>query len=167
MILRPDEEKYKMRRNLPINMLATDGNHILGNAFYRKDGPNKFTEVSDQINAENYWPWGISVADLNADGFEDVFIAASMSFPYRYGINSVLLNDRGKDFLDSEFVLGVEPRSKGTAQPWMVLDCSGADMRSSLVCKDTARQRSSFGRQSVHAVRRDFRCWKMTGTWIS
>jgi hypothetical protein len=62
---------------------------------------------------------------LNADGFEDVFIAASMSFPYRYAINSVLLNDRGRGFLDSEFVLGVEPRSKGTAQPWMTLNCNG------------------------------------------
>jgi hypothetical protein len=33
-----------------------------------------------------------------------------MSYPYRYGINSLLLNDRGKKFLDAEFVLGVEPR---------------------------------------------------------
>jgi hypothetical protein len=125
--LKPDEEKLKMRRNLPINMLATDGNHILGNAVYRKDAADSFTEVSDEVNAENYWPWGISVADLNADGFEDVFIAASMSFDYRYGINSVLLNDQGRKFLDSEFILGVEPRSKGTAQPWMTLDCSGED----------------------------------------
>ncbi len=133
--LSPDEEKSKMRRNSPLKILATDGNHILGNAFYRKDGPNQYTEVSDEINAENYWPWGISVADLNADGFEDVFIAASMSFPYRYAINSVLLNDRGKGFLDSEFVLGVEPRSRGTAQPWMTLDCSGRDADNRL-CKD-------------------------------
>jgi len=125
--LKPDEEKNKMRRNLPIQMLATDGNHILGNAFYRKDGLNRFTEVSGELNAENYWPWGISVADLNADGFEDVFIAASMSYPFRYGINSLLLNDQGKSFVDSEFVLGIEPRSNGTAKPWMELDCSGAD----------------------------------------
>ncbi len=126
--LDPEEEKSKIERNLPIDVLATDGNHVLGNAFFRNDGNQRFTEISDQIGAENYWPWGISVADLNADGYEDVFIAASMSHPFRYGINSVLLNDRGRTFLDSEFVLGVEPRSKGTAQPWMVLDCSGADI---------------------------------------
>jgi cytochrome oxidase Cu insertion factor (SCO1/SenC/PrrC family) len=125
--LAPDEEKSKMRRNSPPRILATDGNHVLGNTFYEKVGPDDFREVSDQINAENYWPWGISVADLNADGFEDVFVAASMSYPYRYAINSVLLNDRGKRFLDSEFVLGVEPRAGGTAQRWMTLDCSGRD----------------------------------------
>ena len=133
--LKPDEEKSKMRRNLPIKMLATDGNHILGNAFYRKTGADQFEEISDQIGAENYWPWGISVGDLNADGFEDVFVAASMSYPYRYGINSVLLNHRGQNFVDSEFALGIEPRSKGTAQPWMELDCSGAD-RGNKHCQD-------------------------------
>jgi cytochrome oxidase Cu insertion factor (SCO1/SenC/PrrC family) len=123
----PDEEKLKMRRNLPINMLGTDGNHVLGNAFWQKQSADSFVEVSDEINAENYWPWGISVGDLNADGFDDVFIAASMCYDFRYGINSVLLNDRGEKFLDSEFVLGVEPRAGGTAMPWMELDCSGED----------------------------------------
>ncbi|QEF98600.1 hypothetical protein Mal15_26550 [Stieleria maiorica] len=125
----PENEKAKMQRNLPISMLATDGNHILGNAFYLKDDKDSYREVSDEIGAENYWPWGISVADLNADGFEDVFIAASMNFDFRYGINSVLLNDHGKRFLDSEFILGVEPRAKGTAQPWMELDCDGVDAK--------------------------------------
>lgn len=133
--LAPDEEKMKMRRNLPLQVLATDGNHQLGNTFFQKRGKNEFDEISDQINAENYWPWGISVGDLNADGFEDVFVAASMSYPYRYGINSVLLNDNGERFVDSEFVLGVEPRSKGTAQPWMELDCGGAD-KANRHCKD-------------------------------
>ncbi|QDV81734.1 hypothetical protein TBK1r_06540 [Stieleria magnilauensis] len=123
----PEEEKKKMTRNLPVSMLGTDGNHILGNAFYLKSESDAYTEVSDEIGAENYWPWGISVADLNADGFEDVFVTASMSYDFRYGINSVLLNDHGKRFLDSEFILGIEPRAKGTAHLWMTLDCDGAD----------------------------------------
>jgi hypothetical protein len=75
-------------------------------------GGGVFAEISDAIGAENYWPWGISVGDLNADGWEDVFIASSMNYPFRYGINTVLLNNRGAEFLDSEFILGVEP--KGT-----------------------------------------------------
>jgi cytochrome oxidase Cu insertion factor (SCO1/SenC/PrrC family) len=124
--LSPDEEKQKMRRNLPLNALATDGNHVLGNAFYRNEKAATYVEVSDEIGAETYWPWGISVADLNADGFDDVFVAGSMNYPYRYGINSVLLNN-GQRFFDSEFILGVEPRSKGTAQIWMELDCAGID----------------------------------------
>ncbi len=65
---------------------------------------------------------------MNADGWQDVFIAASMNFPFRYGINSLLLNNRGEKFLDSEFLLGIEPRRGGrTHTPWFDLDCSTND----------------------------------------
>jgi FG-GAP-like repeat len=46
----------------------------------------KFEEISDRLGLETYWPWGPSIGDLNADGWEDVFVPAGMSYPYRYGI---------------------------------------------------------------------------------
>jgi enediyne biosynthesis protein E4 len=108
-------------------------NNIFGNAFYLNKGNGAFEEVSDKIGAETYWPWGISVADLNADGFPDVFVTAGMGWPFRYGINSVLLNDGGERFLDSEFVLGVEPRKDNRFQKvYFTLDASGADKTNSL-----------------------------------
>src|ERR1700704_3967969 len=67
-------------------------------------------EISDRVGVENYWPWGPSVGDLNADGWQDIFIASSMNFPYRYGINSLLLNNRGGR----------------THTPWFEADCSQA-----------------------------------------
>ena len=103
-------------------------NFIFGSAFYRNDGEGAFREISDQLNAETYWPWGVSVGDLNADGFEDMFITAGMGYPFRYAINSVLLNEAGKRFFDGEFLLNVEPRSGGKTQiDYFVLECSGAD----------------------------------------
>jgi hypothetical protein len=68
--------------------LARASNCILGNAFYENQGQGKFVEVSDKIGAETYWPWGISVADLNADGYEDIFVSAGMGYPLRYAVNS-------------------------------------------------------------------------------
>ena len=122
----PEREKLKARALFPEEFLRTGGASIFGNAFYENRGGQRFEEVSDEIGAENYWPWGISVGDLNADGYEDVFITASMNYPFPYGVNSLLLNDRGERFRDSEFILGVEPRRKGrTATPWFELDCSG------------------------------------------
>jgi len=124
----PEREKLKSRMRWPDSMINTSGTSIFGNAFYRNDGDGKFTEISDQIGAENYWPWGLSVGDLNAYGFDDAFVASSMNYPFRYGINSVLLNDRTNKFLDSEFILGVEPRRGGrTAKPWFELDGTEAD----------------------------------------
>ena len=88
----------------------------------------KYAERSEPFNAETYWPWGFSVGDLNADGFDDVFVSAGMGYPFRYGINSVLLNEGGRRFFDSEFVLGVEPRGDGrTEKVWFTVDCDGKE----------------------------------------
>ena len=124
----PEDEKLKSIMMWTEKHLQGGANNIFGNAFWEALGDGSFEEVSDLVGAENYWPWGLSVGDLNADGFEDVFITASMNYPYRYGVNTVLLNNRGQEFLDSEFILGVEPRRGGrTYKPWFVVDCSGAD----------------------------------------
>ena len=98
---------------------------IFGNELFANRGHGRFDEVSDSAGVETYWPWGPSVDDFNADGWDDIFIAAGMNFPFRYGINSVLLNENGHHFLPSEFVLGVEPRANGLTQVWFTLDCSG------------------------------------------
>jgi enediyne biosynthesis protein E4 len=108
--------------------LQGSSNNVFGNAFYENQGGGKFAEVSDRVHAETYWPWGVSVADLNADGYEDIFITAGMGFPFRYGINSVLLNENGTQFFDAEFLLGVEPRARNRYEKDLfVFDCSGAD----------------------------------------
>jgi enediyne biosynthesis protein E4 len=101
---------------------------IFGNALYHNLGDGQIEEVSDKMGVENYWPWGVSVGDINADGWDDIFITSGMSFPYRYGINSLLLNNRGQKFLDSEFILGIEPR-KNLYTPWFEIDCSGPDAK--------------------------------------
>jgi len=103
------------------------GGFIFGNALFANRGGGRFEEVSDAVGVETYWPWGPSVDDFNADGWDDIFIAAGMNFPYRYGINSLLLNEGGHHFLPSEFVVGVEPRPNGTQQVWFTLDCEGVD----------------------------------------
>jgi len=103
-------------------------NNIFGNAFFQNVGNGKFAEVSDEINAETFWPWGVSVGDLNADGYPDMFITSGMGYPFQYFINSVLLNEQGHRFFDSEFVVGVEPRPPGKLTvPYFTLDASGAD----------------------------------------
>lgn len=130
----PEREKLKSRMQWPDSLLLTGDQSLFGNAFFRNRGDGTFEEISDQIGAENYWPWGLSVGDLNADGYDDVFVASSMNFPFRYGVNTVLLNDRGQGFLDSEYILGVEPRDRPLT-PWFTLDCSSQDVEN-LYCRD-------------------------------
>ena len=115
-------------------------NNIFGNAFYLNEGGGRFLEISDRIGAETYWPWGVSVGDVNADGFEDLFITAGMGYPFRYAINSLLLNERGRGFFDAEFLVGVEPRREGrTEKPWFTLECDGADRTNALCAGKSGR----------------------------
>ncbi len=123
----PEKEKEKSAMKWTPSFLATKDSSLFGNSFFRNAGNGTFDEVSDQVNAENYWPWGLSVDDVNADGFDDVFVTASMNFPLRYSTNSLLLNEEGIGFRDSEFILGIEPRAGGSAMPWFELDLKGAD----------------------------------------
>ncbi len=133
----PDREKQKSTMQWTADFLQGGADqYVFGNALFHNLGGGRFEEISDRANVENYWPWGPSVGDLNADGWQDIFIAASMNYPWRYGINSVLLNNRGEKFLDSEFLVGVEPRRGGrTHAPWFEIDCSQPEMAAQQGCQ--------------------------------
>ena len=120
----PENEKVKSTITWTDSYLqGTKSDFIFGNALYHNLGNGQFEEISDRMGAETYWPWGPSIGDVNADGWDDIFIPSGMSYPYRYGINSLLLNDRGETFVDAEFTLAIEPRKK-LYTPWFEIDCS-------------------------------------------
>jgi hypothetical protein len=129
---RPGSEKIKSEQYCQIEWtdeyLRGSSNNVFGNALWKNVGEGKYQEVSDETGAETWWPWGASAGDLNADGFMDIFVTAGMGYPFGYGVNNVLLNERGARFIDSEFTLGVEPRlGWRTATDYFILDCGGAD----------------------------------------
>jgi enediyne biosynthesis protein E4 len=126
-VIGPEHEKQKSTMEWPVSFRGDGKMSIWGNSLFVKEGPGKFREASDAMGVENYCPWGPSVGDLNADGYDDIFIASGMNYPERYMINSIKLNDRGQRFVDAEFALGVELRKGGVATPWFELDASGKD----------------------------------------
>ena len=125
---RPEDErkKHDPKTMFPPRFLATDGNHVLGNALFtnraRDDSPRCVR--SGERGKRMAVP---SVGDLNADGWPDIFIAAGMNFPFRYRGNDILLNEGGKRFANAEFIVGVEPRQR-LIRPWFDLECDDADV---------------------------------------
>lgn len=109
----PNGEKSKSKVPPDDPLLQGGDNNVFGNAFYKNLGNGKFQELSQELGLETFWPWGVSVGDINADGYEDVFVSAGMGAAFRYGANSLLLNNRGEGFLDSEYLVGIEPRPGG------------------------------------------------------
>ena len=101
----PTEEKQKSDMQWPRSASAATAARASGaTRFFKKVGAGRFGEVSDAIGVENYWPWGPSVGDLNADGFDDIFITVGheLSLPLRDQL--VMLNDGGRRFVDAEFL---------------------------------------------------------------
>jgi hypothetical protein len=142
----PDDEAKKSDMQWNEQHLKTKGMSIFGNAFFENRGDGEFVEISDRIGAENYWPWGFSVGDLNADGYQDVFVALSMNYPFRYQTNTVLINDRGQRLRPAEFILGVEPRrDRKTARLWFQLDCSSPEDAAHRLCKGASGPVGVFG----------------------
>jgi len=124
----PDREAMKPQVASGTAFFDDNSNNILGNAVYHQLADGSFEEVSDALGLENFWPWGVSVGDVNADGYEDVFIATSMNYPFRYQINTLRRNDAGSRFQPVEFIVGIEPRRDGMIRtPVFELDCGGAD----------------------------------------
>lgn len=137
----PQDERVKfLYKGKPEFLGGPSESFLFGNSFYKNQGDGTFREASDEIWAENYWPWGLSVADVNADGWQDVFLASSMNYPFYYGVNSLLINNGAKEFLNAEFITGIEPRPGGkTRQTWFTLDCAGADKTHKLCAGQTGK----------------------------
>ena len=150
----PAVERAKSVPSWSDEELQGGDNNIFGNALYRNGGEGPFSEVSDAYGAENYWPWGVSVGDLNADGYEDVIITSSMNYPFRYAINSLLLNEGGERFRHAEFVLGIEPRRGGEVRkPLFDIECPpGPDVHEALSPAVQEMYRLCSQRQGTHTV---------------
>ncbi len=153
-VIGPEREQLKstesVLRTWSDEHLQGGSDNVFGNAFFEGQADGSFSEISDRIGVENYWPWGASAGDLNADGWDDLVITASMNYQFRYAPSSILLNDRGRRFVASEFLLGAEPRPDGVSAPWFELDCDAAD-REHTLCEGRRGALSVWGAQGSRA----------------
>ena len=90
-----------------------NGDVLFGNAFYRSTGKGLFTECSGDVGLETWWPWGIAVGDFDNDGFQDVFLASGMGFPFYYWPNRLMMNKGDGTFANQEDSQGIEPPIRG------------------------------------------------------
>lgn len=100
------------------DLLQLDYRHLVcGNTLFVNAGGGRFKEVSDQAQAETFWPWGVAVGDFDNDGYEDAFLPSGMGYPWFYWRNYLLMNSGQGTFADRSREHGIEPRPRGPYLP--------------------------------------------------
>lgn len=84
--------------NHPINRFVSFGEHITNwkdpkpewsDKLYHNNGNGSFTDVTQKAGLLNYgWTLGVVAADLNQDGWTDIFVAVDHTEPDRYYLNN-------------------------------------------------------------------------------
>lgn len=89
---------------------------VFGNSFFKNLGGGKFEEISDRAGLETFWPWGITNGDFDNDGFEDLFLASGMGYPFFYWPNALMMNNGNETFTDHARAEAIEPPPGGIYQ---------------------------------------------------
>ena len=88
---------------------------VFGNTLYRNKGDGAFDEISDEMGAETFQPWGVVAADFRNAGVQDVFVPSGMGYPFFVWGNRFLLNAGGR-FVERAQAAGLDPPPGG---PWL------------------------------------------------
>jgi enediyne biosynthesis protein E4 len=78
------------------------------NYLFKNTGHGTFVDVTDEVGlTSTRWTLAAGAADLNQDGYPDLFIAND------YGINELYINENGKRFHETEesALIGLSPKS--------------------------------------------------------
>ncbi len=102
------------------------------NALYLNRGNFRFEDVTAAagVAAKNRWCSGVAVADVNADGLDDIYVSATVLEPGSRRANLLYLNE-GVDewgiprFRESALELGLADTSHTTNAAWLDYDLDG------------------------------------------
>lgn len=84
-------------------------NVLYGNSFFLNREKDRWTELSDRANLETFWPWAVVNGDLDDDGWQDIFVASGMGYPYYYWPNQLFRNGGNGEFEEVASKWGIEP----------------------------------------------------------
>lgn len=101
-----------------------DGNnwYVSGNRLYRNRGDGTFEDVTDLAGVrQGFWGWGATFADLNNDGWLDLFHVNGWrpddpaAHEFHHDPSVLFVNQRDGTFIEQARPLGVDDRGQGRA----------------------------------------------------
>ena len=94
--------------------------NMVENKLYLNNGDLKFTDITDQagVGGDNRWMTGVTMADINNDGWLDIYVCAAGPWPWATRRNLLYIND-GKPgdkptFTESAEIYGIADAGNST-----------------------------------------------------
>ena len=88
------------------------------NRLFHQKPDGTFEDVTERAGLQGAgYGMGVAVGDYDNDGYEDVFIASGMGFPYFYWRNYLMMNNGDETFTDQSLTAGIEPPVHGVYLP--------------------------------------------------
>ncbi len=102
------------------------GNQV-PNRLYFNQGNLKFTDVSEKagIDAGKGWSTGVSFADINNDGWMDIYVSQGGPFPPEQRKNLLFINQQDGTFVESAETYGLADSGIGTQSTFFDYDRDG------------------------------------------
>lgn len=102
------------------------GNQV-ANKLYINQGEFKFTDVSQQAGIEkgNGWSTGVSFADINKDGWMDIYVSQGGPFPPEQRKNLLFINQQDGTFEEAAETYGLADTGIGTQSAFFDYDRDG------------------------------------------
>lgn len=102
------------------------GGHESRNVLLEKGIDQRYadTTVANDVGLPG-WSWNSKFADLNQDGWQDLYVATAEHYGSRYGPNMLYQNNQGKDFTDGTEAMGLSDLIPTTAYVLLDFDRDG------------------------------------------
>jgi hypothetical protein len=101
--------------------------NLVDSRLYLNKGNFKFKDISDQagVSATETWNNGASMADVNGDGFLDIYVCSSTDGRPKYRKNMLYINNGDLTFTDRAAEYGVDDAAYSTHSAFLDYDKDG------------------------------------------
>ncbi len=107
------------------------GSYVSSRLYLQEETPFEFRDVTAAAGlTTDYWCAGVSVADVDGNGWEDIYVSTlnpegDRDTPNRLFLNQGLGDDRLPHFVESAALVGLADSSYGTQAVWVDYDRDG------------------------------------------
>ena len=101
--------------------------NMVKNRLYINEGDLKFKDISDQsgISQHNRWCTGVSIVDINSDGYQDIYVSAADIYYGENGINLLYINNGDLTFTEMASNYGIADTAYSTQGAFFDYDKDG------------------------------------------